>query len=145
MKTHTTINTKRVMLGGAAAGALIFILNGVLNGAILSGDFENWMHTMGSLLHPPAQSTSMCLWTLMSFIYGMGGVWLYASIRPRYGAGPKTALTAGLSLWIVSKFVVALDLFTLGIFPERILVVQLIGALFVLLPGVCLGAWVYRE
>jgi len=29
-------------------------------------------------------------------------VWLYSAIRPRYGAGPKTALIAGLFLWFIS-------------------------------------------
>ena len=33
------------------------------------------------------------------FLVGIFAVWLYAAIRPRYGAGPKTALCAGAAVW----------------------------------------------
>jgi len=30
-------------------------------------------------------------------------VWLYASIRPRYGAGRRTAIIAGLAVWFFAS------------------------------------------
>jgi hypothetical protein len=48
-------------------------------------------------------------------------------------------------LWFVSKFTVALDLFALGIFPDKILAGQLIGSFFAIQLGVLLGAWIYKE
>jgi hypothetical protein len=32
---------------------------------------------------------------------GLVLVWTYAAIRPRFGPGPKTAVTAALVIWIV--------------------------------------------
>jgi hypothetical protein len=145
MKAKTSINMQRLALGGAAAAVVIFLITGVINGALLSSQFESWMHEMGSLAHPPAQSVSMSLWTLMCVIYGMCGTWLYVAIRPRYGAGPKTALLAGFVLWIVSKLATALDLIALGIVPQPIIVAQLIGGLVTIVAGVFVGAWIYRE
>ena len=31
----------------------------------------------------------------LDFIYGIGLLWVYAAIRPRFGAGPKTGVIAG--------------------------------------------------
>ena len=139
------INAGRVILGGVAAGAVIFVINGVVNGVILKGELLAWAQGMGDLIHPPAPSTSMGLWTLMCLVYGVAGAWMYAAIRPRYGAGPRTALLAGLSLWIVSKLTVAMDLIALGLIPGQIIAEQTLGGLVAILLGVFCGAWAYRE
>lgn len=139
------INAGRVLLGGVAAGAVIFVINGVVNGVILKGELLAWAHGMGDLIHPRAPSTSMGLWTLMCLVYGIGGTWIYAAIRPRYGAGPRTALLAGLALWVMSKLTVALDLIALGLIPGQIIAEQALGGLVAILLGVFCGAWAYRE
>jgi hypothetical protein len=141
----TKTNVERVALGGVVAGVILFVLTGVVNGGILSGELRNWVDGMGSLIHPPAQYISMCLWALMSLIVGIVGVWIYAGIRPRYGAGPRTALLAGFLLWTVSKLAVALDFIALGLLPGRIVAGQLIGGFVTILLGVFFGAWTYKE
>jgi hypothetical protein len=141
----TNINVTRVALGGFVAGVIIFVTNGIVNGGILSGQFETWALAMGSLVAPPARAVSMCLWTLMCMIFGTVGVWIYAAIRPRYGAGRKPALLAGLLLWIPSKLAVSLDFVALGLLPGRIIVGQLIGGFVAILLGVYFGARFYRD
>ena len=110
-----------------------------------SGELQQWQQGMGSLIHPPAQSISMGLWTAMCFIYGIVGMWIYAGILPRYGAGPITALLAGFALWVASKFTVALDFTALGLVPGRIIAGQAIGGLVAIMLGVLAGAWLYKE
>ena len=139
------INTGRVILGGLAAGAIIFVINGLVNGVLLKGELLDWAQGMGDLIHPPAQGVSMGLWTLMCLVYGIGGTWIYAAIRSRYGAGPRTALLAGLALWVMSKLTVALDLIALGLIPGQIIAEQSLGGLVAIMLGVFCGAWVYRE
>ena len=34
---------------------------------------------------------------------GIWAIWLYAAIRPRYGAGPKAAALAGFSWWLIAS------------------------------------------
>jgi len=141
----TKINLVSVATAGALAGAVHFGLTGIVNVGILRLELQDWLRGASSLVHPPAQSVSMSLWATMSLIYGVSGVWIYAGIRPRFGAGPKTAVLAGLSLWIVSKFTVALDLAALGLVPGRIIVGQSVGGLVAVVLGVFLGAWLYKE
>jgi hypothetical protein len=139
------INVRGVLLGGVAAGLVIFAINGVVNGLILNGGFQTWALGMGSLIHPAPRPTAMLLWTLMCLLYGIVGVWIYAGMRPRYGAGPGTALLAGLLLWIAGKLTVALDFTALGLLPAGLVAGQLIGGFVALMLGVTCGAWLYRE
>jgi hypothetical protein len=141
----TNINVTRIAMGGAVAAVIIFAITGIVNGGILSSELEKWVQEMGSLVHPAGRSISMCLWALMCLVLGIVGVWIYAGIRPRFGAGPKTALLAGLMLWIVCKFAVALDFIALGLLPGRIVGGQLIGGFVAILIGVFFGARLYRE
>ena len=138
-------NLSRVVLGGIVAGIIMFVINGIVNGGFLNNDFQSWANDMGSLIHPPEQSISMSLWVLMCLIYGIAGVWMYAGIRPRFGAGPKTALLAGFFLWTVSKLTTSFDFIALGIFPSKIIVGQLIGSFVAIMLGVLLGARLYKE
>jgi len=139
------INYGRFFLGGLVAGTLIFILTGMMNGAILKVPLGNWMQAAGGLLHPPAMSVSMSLWTAMSFIYGFAGVWIYVGIRPRFGAGLRTAFLSVLVLWIAGKMTAAFDLIALGLIPVGIVSAQLVGSFVILLTAVLLGAWLYKE
>ncbi|HEX2667752.1 MAG TPA: hypothetical protein VHP13_05215 [Gammaproteobacteria bacterium] len=139
------VNAARVMVGGVAAGAALFVVNGIVNGALLSGAFMEWAQGMGDHLHAPARGAALGLWTLMSLLYGIAGVWIYAGIRPRYGAGPRTALLAGVLLWIAGKLTVALDLMALGILPTGLILGQLLGGFVAILLGVSVGARLYKE
>jgi len=75
---------------------------------------------------------------------GVWAMWLYAAIRPRYGAGAKTAFIAGLSWWIVSTLADA----TWGSFrlvPISALVPLSLVSLPELVIASLVGAWLYKE
>ncbi len=145
MKSANTINLKRVLIGGTAAAVVHFITTAYLNVVLLRVPFQEWVSIMGSRLLPTSETTSMLLWVVMNLIYGLVGIWLYACIRPRYGAGPKTALLAGLMLWLVSKAATSLDLITLGIFQNSFVYAQLAGSFVTILVSILIGAWLYKE
>jgi hypothetical protein len=145
MTTGNKINFSRVAFGGAVAGLVLFVVNGIVNGIILKDDFEQWASSMAGHLNAPSMSEAMCLWTLMCLIQGFVGVWIYAGIRPRYGAGPKTALISGFILWILTRLSVSFDFIALGVLPVKLIEGQVIGGLFGLLLGVITGAWIYKE
>jgi len=91
------INYTRVLLGGLVAGVVINVCEGVMNGVVLA---NQWAEQMTSLNRSPAGSIKQILvLNLWGFAAGIMLVWLYAAIRPRLGAGPKTAVCAGLFLW----------------------------------------------
>jgi len=89
------INWNRVILGGLVAGLIINIFEFVLNGVILARDMEAAMTALGRQVG----GSALAMFTVWCFLVGIFAVWLYAAIRPRYGAGPKTALCAGAAVW----------------------------------------------
>jgi hypothetical protein len=142
---YARINIQRLILGGVVAGVVLSIITGIANASILNDDFQNWATGMGNHLHPPAQPVQICFWVFMCLLDGMVGVCIYAGIRPRLGAGWKTALLAGFLVWIVARLCVAFDMFALGVFPWQLLVGQSILGLVAILPGVLTGAWIYKD
>ena len=79
------------------------------------------------------------------FLLGIGAVWIYAAIRPRYGAGPVTAVRAGLAAWALAVFLADLSNYPLGLFPGRLLVITSVVALFEIVVATVVGAWLYKE
>jgi hypothetical protein len=85
------------------------------------------------------------IFNIWGFLLGIAAVWLYAAIRPRYGAGSKTAIRAGLVTWAVAVFLANLGNYPLGLFPTRLLVITSIVALIEIVVATLVGAWLYKE
>ena len=90
----------------------------------------------------PKQIAALNLW---GFLTGIAMIWLYAAIRPRYGAGPKTAVCAGAAMWFMNYalggvFPVITHMFPLGLST----ITLLIGLAEAIIAGLA-GAWLYKE
>jgi hypothetical protein len=83
----------------------------------------------------------------VTFVLGIASVWLYAAIRPRYGAGPKTAVCAGLAVWILAHLWsgVYLGAGFAGLVTPRLAFLPVAWGLFEAPLGTLAGAWLYRE
>ena len=79
------------------------------------------------------------------FLVGIFAVWLYAGIRPRYGAGLKTALCAGLAVWCLGYLLADVTPLALKLFPIRLTVIGLTVGLVEVSVATLAGAWLYRE
>ncbi len=139
------INAGRVISGGVVAGIILFVTGGIIHGAILGADWKAWAAAMGPLNHPPAEMVGMAIWGVVSLINGITGVWIYAGIRPRYGAGPKTALIAGLLLWLAGWLAASIGQFNMGNVPTNVLVIGCLAGLVAVLVATVAGAFVYKE
>lgn len=95
------INLSRVILGGAIAGIVIDICEGILNGVILKQQWADAFTALGKASDTLSvkQIVAFNLWGIVA---GIITVWLYAGLRPRYGAGPRTAIFAGLTVWALA-------------------------------------------
>jgi hypothetical protein len=139
--SHT--NRLRVVLGGLLAGVVINLVEYVTNGVILR---NSWAQTMQALGKPAEISAgAIVTFNVWGFLLGIAAVWIYAAIRPRYGAGPTTAIRAGLAAWALAVFLSNLSTYALDLFPVRLLVITAVVALGEILVGTVVGAWVYSE
>jgi hypothetical protein len=137
------INWGRVFLGGIVAGILINISEFILNEKVLKSDWETTMKAMNKTM--PAGGSTMVVWIIFGFVVGIAAVWLYAAIRPRYGAGPGTAVKAGIAVWFFMSFLSAIAMTNMGLFPTNVLTFSCIWELVQDIIATLLGAWLYKE
>jgi uncharacterized membrane protein len=93
------INLGRVVIGGLLAGLIINVGEFILNGLLLE---EQMNAAMAALNKPPINPNMIMFFVLFGFGLGCMLVWTYAAIRPRFGAGVKTAVCASSLVWALS-------------------------------------------
>ncbi len=135
------INGARVILGGLIAGLIINIFEFVLNGVVL----EKEMTAAASALGRQMGVAQLAMFMAWGFLTGIFAVWLYAAIRPRYGAGPKTAVTAGFAVWCLGYLLSAVTPLALKLYPPSIIAILLVVGLIEVIAATLAGAKIYRE
>ena len=136
-----TINWSRVILGGLLAGVVINFFEFGLHGLIIAQD----MDAAVKALNRQVGGEQLAMFVVWGFLVGIFAVWLYAAIRPRYGAGPKTAMMAGFAVWVPGYLLAAVTPLALNLFPTRVMVIGLVVGLVEVVLGTTLGARLYRE
>jgi hypothetical protein len=128
-----------VIGGGLLAGVVINAGELVLHRVMLQ---ERWTAAFAALgKHPTGWTTFIPA----NFLVGFFTVWLYARLRPRYGPGPRTALRAGLAMWIIFWVIPTLALVPLELFPNQLLYLIIAGGVINAHLAALLGAWLYKD
>jgi hypothetical protein len=139
------MNSGRILLGGLMAGLIMNSSEAALHAGILGDEtgllFEKFRigipDTVGNLL----------LFIFGTFVLGIVAVWLYAAMRPRYGAGPRTALIAGCTVWLLSHLWsgVYLGASYMGIITPRLAWIPVFWGLLEAPLATIAGAAFYKE
>ena len=128
-----------MLLGGIVAG----IVN-VVFGVILQVALQQGLLPEGFAPVPPLAAQVSVASAAIVFVIGMWAVWLYTAIRPRYGPGAMTALSAALGTWLLIALVPAFAAFTGGGSMETTFIS--LGIFFVsIVVATVAGAWLYKE
>ena len=80
----------------------------------------------------------------LNAVAGIWAVWLYAAVRPCYGAGAKTAAIAGFSWWLIAT-IATCQWADIGFVPLRDLVGVTVASLPTLIAVTIAGAWSYEK
>ena len=137
------INWPRVLLGGLlfwVVGAVLWIVTMFL---YMGTEVAAAWKVLG--LQVPRTPGFAVFWFVLVYVVGLMAMWLYAAIRPRYGPGPKTAVLAGLALWLIGKFSHMVFLGAAGVFPVRFVVINMATDLVLMVAATVAGAWLYKE
>ncbi|HEV8264831.1 MAG TPA: hypothetical protein VGQ06_07755 [Gemmatimonadales bacterium] len=137
------INLTGVIIGGLVAGVVLNVVDSFMFMVVLKNDMAAAMVAMGK----PAQiPVGQILWyVFLDFLFGIFLVWLYAAVRPRFGAGPATAMKAGLIGWVATGLFHALFEWPMAMMPHNILVIVTLVALVQQPLAVVAGAKFYTE
>ena len=140
------VNWGRVVLGGvvwfvvysllgAGAGFLFLIREG-------REAFEQAGLQVVSHMNNPVFFSFVLALALLS---GILSIWFYAAIRPRYGPGPKTAVSAGITIWILAQLLPLLYWTQLLGLPIRLVVSNGTATLVIGIAATLAGAYLYKE
>jgi hypothetical protein len=137
------INVSRVLIGGIVAGLVADVLAYAVDGMLLA---PQWASGMKALGHSEFSSTTWVGFNLIGLVGGIATIWIYAGIRPRFGAGAKTAVFAGLVAWLMSSLLPNLAFMWFGdLFSHQLTSLTTLGALVEIVAGAIAGAALYQE
>ena len=135
------INFGRVFLGGIVAGLIINCFEFVA-GMVFASQSEAMLESLG--LSMPGGG-AMAMFVIYGFVLAILGIWLYAAIRPRYGAGPKTAMCAASAVWFFAYLGPLFMDSMMGIMPMNMAMMGAIWGLIELNIAFLAGAFLYKE
>ena len=136
------INFGRVLLGGLAAGLLMSVGEWLLNDKVLGSQMKVYFAQHN---FPLPAGKAIAIAVVMVFVLGIVMILGYAAIRPRFGAGPKTAIIAGLFAWFGVYCYGNILGAAFGFVPTNILALVLVWGLVEFLVAALVGAWLYKE
>ena len=136
------VNMMKVLVGGLIAGVVLNVVDFVLFGMVLKDQMAAAMQA----LNRPAMSNAQIPWfVFLDFVAGIGMVWLYAAIRPRFGAGPGTAVKAGIAAWFFAGLLPTLFMWPMALMPANLTVITTLVALVEWPLAAVVGAKFYLE
>jgi hypothetical protein len=139
-----SINTGRVVIGGLVGGFVANACDMLWNMTVLKDDMTAMAQRFGMDAAAAQSMSAAAPWIVIDFILGLLTVFTYAAIRPRFGPGPKTALIAGITLYLAITAIVygftSMGMMPMGAFGRgsaTSLVTTILGSLA--------GAAMYKE
>lgn len=136
------INIGRVILGGVVAGIIIDVAEFVLNGIYLA---DQWRAATAAADQPDLGMNQVMLFNLFGLAQGLIAVWLYAAIRPRFGAGAKTAVYAALAMWLTTYVLTDAVPTIAGFLPLSMTAILVGAGLVEIVIATLAGAYFYKE
>jgi hypothetical protein len=136
------INFGRVLIGGLVAGLILNIGEWLLNGMVLAKEMKDFFQKCG---FPEPGTNFLIIAVTITFVLGIVLVLGYAAMRPRFGAGPKTAIITALIAWFGIYLYQNLIGFGLGIVPPKVLVIALAWGLVEYILAALVGGALYKE
>lgn len=113
------INCSRLVLGGLIAAIIMFFTDGFIHERLVSAD---WRAVYAGLraAEPEPHGSSMVYFALFELGRGLISMLLYATMRAYFGAGPKTAVLAGIASWIAFSLTGPAQFIPLGFFSTAL-------------------------
>ena len=139
------INIRQLLVGGLIAGALLSVIDVAMYGAVLKAPMAAaWKAVGRPTMTNTQRNLEVPLSIFLDFVVGVFLVWVYAAIRPRFGAGLGTALKAGLASWFLASALSA-ALSVQGVMPLGVMIITALVLLVEYPIAAVIGAMFYSE
>ncbi|HEV8363163.1 MAG TPA: hypothetical protein VGQ52_06575 [Gemmatimonadaceae bacterium] len=136
------MNVPRLLLGGVASGAVMWLLEGLVSQMYL-GQMQTALRSHNLALNV---TVSAWFWSVMiALLIGLTMEFMYVAARDRFGRGPKTAARVAVVLWLGGYVPSLIGYDMIELYPRRLLLLWGIVGLGEMIAGSVVGAWIYRE
>jgi len=138
------INFGRVFSCGLLTGLICTLLKALVEEPFFDRSFFEALQRAGSPVRHELPAVFLASAIVGTFVVCIYAMWLYASIRPRYGPGAKTAIIAGFAVWIL---IATTDSFwaSFRLVPLESLLAPMLCALPEIVIALLIGARFYSE
>lgn len=137
------MNFRRWLLAGLVAGVIMDILGFLIDGLWLKGA---WQAGMQSLALSGFAPSAWAWFNVLGIVNGLLALWVYVSIRPRFGPGLNTAFKAAIVFWVIGSLIPSLSFMVFGgQFSHQLAAYTTLGSFIQTIVGVIAGAATYKE
>ena len=141
------MNWRSVIVSGLVWALVYSVVGGLAMVLFLAQEFVDELQR---LQRPLALTRETLLFLgifglLFTVTWGCVSMWFYAAIRPRYGAGPWTAVIASVGIWLLAVVAPVSHLAAFGISSRRFVIFDLPTELVAIMAATIAGAWRYKE
>ena len=138
-----SINTGKMLLAGVAAFVVLYVADGLVNGVLLADQWAAYQKSIGKA--GEFSGGQLGIFAVLDLIAGMAVAWIYASIRPRFGSGPATAVRAGLLAWVLTALLPNSFLIASEAMPANLLWVGIGFAVVQYVLAALVAGFIYKE
>lgn len=138
------VNWNRVIIGGVAAGLVMLLTEMLCFGGIFNEQIKTAMTALGKDFESGGMD-QFAFFLSYALVMGITMVWLYATLRPIYGPGSRTAMKAGMVVWVLVFLVGALGYAANDLFPLPLLGLMMVVGVVETQLAAWVGGWLYRE
>lgn len=138
------INWGRLFISSLIAAIIMFVTDGFIHETILKADW----HALYTALHatePEAHGSNMIYFALFELGRGFTAMMFYVTMRAFFGAGPKTAVLAGIVGWIAFSLTGPVQFIPLGFFSNALWLKVAVIHLIVSIIATIAGAALYKD
>jgi len=135
------LNSGKVVVSGLVAGVVANLLDYVFQGILMKSDFEMMQQRLNL---DPATANNPVPWIVVDFILGFLLIVTYVGFPTRWGPGPKTAIYAGVVIFVSIASVMG-ALTSIGVFTVDTYLKSSALSLVTLITASLTGAFLYKE
>ena len=135
------INWGRLIAGSLIAAIIMFVTDGFLHETLAKADWRAVYAALGAR-EPEPHAGSMVYFAIFELGRGFTAMMFYVLMRAFFGAGPKTAVIAGIVGWIAFTLTGPVQFIPLGFFSNalwlKVGAIQLIVSIIATVAGAAL-------
>jgi len=113
------INWGRLIAGSLIAAIIMFATDGFIHETLAKADWRALYEALGAR-EPEPHSANMAYFAIFELGRGFTAILFYVLMRPFFGAGPRTAVIAGIAGWIAFSLTGPVQFIPLGFFSTAL-------------------------